>query len=361
MRVLITGAAGFIGGALASRLLRDGHAVTAFVRDGEPPVGCRTVWGDLRDLHSIERALVSTEPEAVFHLAAQAYVPVARRDPWSTLEDNVRGTYNLLEGFWRHASGEASLVVASSDKAYGDMPPVGPPGTYSTRAYRESDPMDGRGPYDASKSCADLIARSYAEQYGLRAAVVRCGNVYGPGDDGPSRLVPSVVADLLRNREVQLTSDGSPVRDYLYVDDAVEAYLAVDAYLRGLPLSRVISDTPYPPLRAFNFSGGEAVSVRELVTLASEVALEVGLPPSPGARYQGSRTGEIPAQVLNWSLAANVLHWMPRVTLHEGLRRTLLAGLVPRGQGPLQSEKNGGGGQYHLPPKNTPGHTPGGL
>lgn len=359
MRVLVTGAAGFIGGALASRLLRDGHLVTALVRDGDPPVGCRVLRGDLRDLQAIERAVARHGPEAVFHLAAQAIVPYARRDPWSTMEDNVRGTYNLLEAFRRHSLSGATLVVASSDKSYGDMPPVG---HGESRAYRESDPMAGRGPYDASKSCADLLARSYADEYGLRLAVVRCGNVYGPGDVHPTRLVPSVVRDIVDHVVVHITSDGTPVRDYLYVDDAVEAYLAVEEYLRGLSYERAVNREPFPPLRAFNFAGGEPTSVRTVVGLALEVAAELDLPPAHRVVFHDVRRGEIREQVLNWTLASSLLGWMPQVTLRDGLRRTLLAALGrSEGQGSLQGDQPGG--LCPPPPHqgNTPGGTAGGL
>lgn len=357
MRVLVTGAAGFIGGALASRLLHDGHLVTALVRDGDPPVGCRVLRGDLRDLQAIERAVAYHGPEAVFHLAAQAIVPYARRDPWSTMEDNVRGTYNLLEAFRRHSLSDATLVVASSDKAYGDMPAARPG---ESRAYRESDPMAGRGPYDASKSCVDLIARSYADECGLRLAVVRCGNVYGPGDVHPTRLVPSVVRDIVDGVDVRITSDGTSVRDYLYVDDAVEAYLAVEGYLRGLSYERVVNREPFPPLRAFNFAGGEPTSVRAVVELALGVAAyELGQH-SPGVTYRNVRTGEIREQVLNWTLASSLLGWTPRVSLREGLRRTIAAALGrPDGrepQGPLQGDQPGG----LCPPPPHQGNTPGG-
>jgi len=344
MRVLVTGAAGFVGGALAARLLRDGHEVTAFVRNGQPPSGCTVIRGDLCDLYSVERALARSRLDAVFHLAAQAIVPYAVSYPWATFEDNVRGTYNLLEAFRRHGSFDTRLVVASSDKAYGELPDY-------KAAYRESYSMDGRGPYDVSKSCADLLARSYATEFGLRIAVVRCGNTYGPGDTHVTRVVPTLVSQLVRGEPVRMDSDGSPVRDYLYIDDAVDGYLAVERYLAGLP--QVI---PYgPQYQAFNFAGGVHLSVRDLVDLARTVAREFGLTPGAPA-FLGTRRGEIWMQALDCTLARRVLGWEPRVGLADGLRRILgehLGG--PEVQGPLQGDQPGVGIGLGLTGENTPG------
>lgn len=312
MRVLITGATGFIGGALARRLLHDGHTVTALTRGRVPPEGCDPAFGDLTDLPSVERAMVRAESEAVFHLAAQAIVPYAKRDPWATFESNVRGTYNLLEAFRRHAP-FATCVVASSDKAYGELSL--PPSRHGP-GYDEEDAMAGRGPYDCSKSCADLISQSYLIEHGLRIGIVRAGNVYGSGDANPTRIVPSIIRDIVRGVAPRILSDGTPVRDYLHVDDAVEGYLAVQRYVAS---NRV---TPLAT-RAFNLSGGEPVSVTELVEIAMSEAEDLGLAPNDGPVVLGQRVGEIQHQALNTRLARSELGWSPQVTLRQGIRRLL--------------------------------------
>lgn len=321
MRVLLTGGAGFIGGALASRLERDGHRVYATARDGLVEADCQVLYGDLRDLAFAERAMAYAYPEAVFHLAAQAYVPIARRDPWGTMEDNVRGTYNLLEAFRRHAAADATLVVASSDKAYGET---------TLLPCRESDALSGQGPYDVSKACADLLAQAYGREFGLRIGVVRCGNVYGPGDSHPTRLIPSLVEDMLAGIDAVIRSDGTPVRDYLYVDDAVEGYLAVERYLRGLDWELLANGGLYA--RAFNLAGGEAVSVREVAERIEATCGELGLAVNGEIVVCGTRTGEIQNQQLDTSRARALLGWTPAVTLNEGLRRTVRAAAVGHGR-----------------------------
>lgn len=322
MRVLLTGAAGFIGTALARRLDAQGHELLCLIRDGNVEVdSCEVVYGDLRDMPTVERAMAYCEPDAVFHLAAQAYVPVAKRDPWGTLEDNVRGTYNLLEAFRRHAFPESTLVAASSDKAYGELGD-------GAAEYRESDPMAGRGPYDCSKSCADLLAQSYALEYGLRIAVVRAGNVYGPGDTHRTRLMPSIVADVLAGADVRIRSDGSPVRDYLYIDDAVEGYAAVERYLRSLTHDSLLHMLPEAPHRAFNLSGDEPRSVRRVVDEVIQATFELGLAVNGEVVTLGTRRGEISYQSLDTSLARRVLGWKPRVDLREGVMRTVRAAAV---------------------------------
>lgn len=325
MNVLITGATGFIGGHLAQCLASEGHDVTAIVRDGVMDAEVDVVNGDLRGLSTVERAMVYAEPDAVFHLAAQAIVPHARRDPWGTFEDNVRGTYNLLEAFRRHGRADATCVVASSDKAYGELDRgmAALKGTCGNESYDESDPLAGRGPYDCSKSCVDLIAQSYAIEYGLRIAVVRAGNVYGPGDTHSTRVVPSIVEDILAVRPISITSDGRPVRDFLYVSDAVRAYRAVQRYLRDLTSDQVLRDAEPRVHRAFNFSGGEAVSVMQLADMALVAADQLGLADSGRPVVLGKRTGEIGYQALDTSLARNVLKWTPAVSLLDGLKLTI--------------------------------------
>lgn len=305
MRVLITGTAGFIARHLSEHFYGLGDEVAGINRH----VG-DDFQGDLRDMPFCERVLNRFQPEAVFHLAAQALVPDARRDPWGTFEDNVRGTYNLLEAVARY-SPDAAVVVASSDKAYGEAP-IG-------RGYQEDDPVEGRGAYDCSKACADLIAHSYALERRMRVAVVRAGNVYGPGDDHPSRVIPSLIKDLIAGRRPTIHSDGTPVRDYLFVDDAVEGYAAVMRYLVDLDGDAVFGGSFYT---AFNLAGGEPVSVLELCELLREVSAEVLGEPGGHPVVLAERMGEIAYQELNTDLARLVLDWTPRFSLRRGLRRT---------------------------------------
>ncbi len=309
---VITGATGFVGGALARSLLNERHTVTALVRDGSAPVGCRVIRGELEDIRTMERIIVESRPDGVFHLAAQAIVGTAKREPFNTFESNVRGTYNLLEAVRRHDN-SVPIVVASSDKAYGETRVYAD----GRAPYEEGDALNGRGFYDCSKSCTDLIAQSYAHS-GMHVAVVRAGNIYGPGDADMSRIVPSIVDDLISNRVLNITSDGSPVRDYLYIDDAVSAYRSVMSYLGG---GQFCAHT------AFNFAGGEPVSVLQLVERVKDVAADIDF-----GRYGvinhtvlGQRTGEIHHQTLDCSKAKSTLNWHPTTDLVEGLRQTIHA------------------------------------
>src|SRR5215510_6384436 len=221
--VLVTGATGFLGGWLVKELIERGARVVALVRDSAPrsllvreglSKRVDLVNGSLADRSLLQRVMCEYEITTVFHLAAQALVCVARTDPLGTLEANVAGTWNLLEAA-RHSPVHA-LVVASSDKAYGcstELP------------YRESHPMDGRYPYDVSKSCADLICRMYAQTYGVPVCVTRCGNLFGGGDLNFSRAIPGVIRATLRGERFVIRSDGHYARDFIYVRDAVHGYL----------------------------------------------------------------------------------------------------------------------------------------
>ncbi len=333
--VLVTGASGFIGAALCRALLKRGDRVTALVRDELPPVGCQIVRGNLESIDDCRRA-VSTGFDVIYHLGAQALVGVGRRDPLTTFESNVRGTWNLLLScppFQR-------IVVATSDKAYGELRYNG----FDDSSYKESDPLEGRGVYDCSKSCADLIAQSLALELSLCVKIVRLGNVYGPGDAELSRIVPSVVDDLVNSRRPIIMSDGTPIRDYLYIDDAVSAYLALGD-LNGDRAGRAGASP-------FNFAGGDPLSVLELVKLATRVATKTEEPDAIWSGYhrlgshlrflngsmgelrpesdlapdiRGVRSGEIQRQVLDCSKASRLLDWKPRVPLVVGLRKTLEA------------------------------------
>lgn len=323
---VITGATGFIGGVLATHLLRRGDRVVALVRDGEAPIGCEIVRGELEDLRVCERLINDYEPDGVFHLAAQAIVGRAKRDPFATMESNIRGSYNLMEAFRRHRKGTARLVVASSDKAYGELPE-------GSEAYQEGMPLEGRGPYDCSKSCTDLIAQSYGLTYNLPISIVRAGNVYGEGDFDLSRIVPSLVSDVVNHRPLKIMSDGSPIRDYVYVDDVVNGYVA--AYERHVK--------PYP--RAFNLAGHNPISVYDLATEVIDTVRDYAYRGSlVSSRHRefcryiedfdgkidivGSRTGEIQRQSLDPSRAAVELLWKSDTPLRWGLKRVLEWGYI---------------------------------
>jgi len=304
--VLVTGAGGFVGGHVAARLASEGAEVVALLLDRKPitaldllcdgPV--TRVYGDLCDPGLLERIILTYGIDSVFHLAAQALVGVAARGPVPTLEANIRGTWLLLEAC-RHAGTVERIAVASSDKAYGPQRQL---------PYTESASLHGLGPYDASKVCTDVLTRMFATHFGLAAAVTRCANIYGPADLHRSRLVPELCRAVIAGRAPQIRSDGSPTRDYLYIDDAVSAYLAL------------ADQTPRDDVRgrAFNFGNGVEVSVLELVQTMLRVA-GVDLEPV----VLGQAAGEIDRQVLDSTLARETLGWQPAVPLAEGLRRTL--------------------------------------
>ncbi|MEX0993616.1 MAG: NAD-dependent epimerase/dehydratase family protein [Solirubrobacterales bacterium] len=306
--VLLTGAQGFIGSWLADALLGAETELTCIVRD-EPVRSrfeieglgeyCTLARCDLGDVRALERIVNEREIEAVFHLAAQAIVGTANRSPLSTFETNVRGTYNLLEAC-RLTSTVQRVVVASSDKAYG---------RHEQLPYREDAALVPRYPYDTSKAAADLIARSYAATYGLPVAVTRFANVYGGGDFNFSRIVPDTVRSLLEGRRPVLRSDGSPRRDFMYVEDAIGAYLAIAHALdrddvRGL---------------ALNAGAGEAVPIIEVVERLIEIA---GQRVEPEIQGSGAPAGEIDRQYLDSTLIAELIGWQPAWSLDDGLRET---------------------------------------
>lgn len=310
--VLVTGAQGFVGSWLAERLL-DGGAKVVVPRRDVPSDSrfatagiaerCETVAGDLVDYTGMLRLLNEYEVHSVFHLAAQTLVGTANRSPLSTWESNVRGTYTLLEACRAAATVGTPvqrIVVASSDKAYGDQDEL---------PYRESTPLLARYPYDVSKACADLIARSYAATYGLPVAVSRLGNVYGGGDMNFSRLVPDTARALLAGKRPVIRSDGSSERDWTYVQDAVDAYLHIAASL----------DRPELRGRAWNAGSGRAASVLEVVGTLARVA---GSDLEPDVRGEGVPAGEIDRQVLDATAIREELGWEPRYDLESGLRDT---------------------------------------
>lgn len=305
--VLVTGAYGMLGGWLTKALLDRGDRVTVLKRDQVPGAllevegierRVTVVHGDLTDPGLPDRAIGEHECDTVFHLAAQTIVGTAARSPLSTWESNVRGTYLLLEAC--RAQQVARTVVASSDKAYGaheDLP------------YTEEMALRAIYPYDVSKACTDLIARSYHHTYGLPVAVTRLANVYGGGDRNPSRIVPEAIAAALAGRAPVIRSDGTPERDFLYVEDAAAAYLAIADALDG-------------PARgeAFNAGGDRPHSVREVVDIICRLA---GTDVAPDIRGAGTPAGEIDRQYVDSTKLRETTGWRPRVDLETGLRRAL--------------------------------------
>ena len=258
---------------------------------------CIVAMADLTDHDAMVRVLNEHEVAEVFHLAAQTIVSTANRSPLATWEANVRGTWSLLEAC-RSLGTVRKIVVASSDKAYGD---------HVELPYREDFALQPRYPYDASKACADLIARSYAHTYSLPIAVTRLANIYGPGDVNWSRLVPDTARALAAGERPVIRSDGTPERDYLYVEDAVDAYLAIAASL----------DRPQFHGRAWNAGWGRPIKVVDLVRTLIEVS---GVAVEPDLHGTGTPHGEIDRQYLDSSAIRAELGWEPRWELAEGLR-----------------------------------------
>lgn len=305
---LVTGATGLLGSWLARTLADRGAHVVCVVRDWTPDSEFLrsgtarrvvVVRGDVTDQALVERALGEYEVEIVFHLAAQTIVGIANRNPISTFEANVAGTWRTLEACRRSPKVRA-VVFASSDKAYGEQ---------SELPYRESAPLQGRSPYDVSKSCADLIAQSYAASYGMPIVITRCGNLYGGGDLNWNRLVPGTIRSLLVGEAPTIRSDGTPRRDYVYVEDAVEAYLMV--------AERLLADAGLAG-EAFNFSPGEPLGVHQMVTSIAH-AMNRAVEPV----VLGEATNEIQDQFLSSEKARAMLGWNSRFSLDEGLRRTI--------------------------------------
>jgi CDP-glucose 4,6-dehydratase len=306
-RVLVTGGTGFAGGWLAARLHELGASVVCIVRDWVPQallLGPRArdavtlVSGDIRDQPLLERVLGDYEVEVVFHLAAQTVVPVANRNPVETLDTNIRGTTAVLEAC-RRSPRVLAVVVASSDKAYG---------AHERLPYREDTPLMPVHPYDVSKACSDLVARSYAATYGLPLAVTRAGNFFGGGDLNWSRLVPGTIRSALRGVPPVIRSDGTPLRDYVYVEDAVAAYVL---------LAEVLLDGRLHG-EAVNISYERPLSVRQVV---DAVLAEAGADLEPVV--EGSATHEIQDQYLDATRAREVLGWQPTYDFAAGLPRTV--------------------------------------
>jgi len=300
-RVLVTGATGLVGSSLVRCLLSADAEVHALVLPEPEPESdllrsgrlarIRVHEGRLEDPVAVAAAVEAARPRFVFHLGAQPLVGLARAHPVATFEANVRGTWALLEAC-RTMSEPPIVAVASSDKAYGASAKL---------PYVETDPLAGSEPYEASKAITDILAQTYARSYGLPTRIARCGNIYGIGDWNWSRIVPGTIRSLLRGERPVLRSDGTPVRDYIHVDDVVAAYLA-------------LATADVAPGEAFNFSSGERLTVREVVD-AVTAAVGVALQPV----VLNEARGEIAAQYLDSSKARTTLGWKPRRRLGESL------------------------------------------
>jgi CDP-glucose 4,6-dehydratase len=308
-RVFVTGATGLVGSWLVRTLLDRGAYVVGLVLDPDPHSELyrsgnvqrvSVVQGALEDFWALERAISLHEVDTVIHLGAQTIVGVAHRFPMTTFESNIRGTYNLLEACRIHRDLVQRVVIASSDKAYGER---------SDLPYTEDMPLHGRHPYEVSKSCTDLIAQSYHHTYGLPVAIARCGNIYGGGDLNWSRLVPGTIRSLLRGERPIIRSDGTFLRDYIYVEDVIHGFLRL-AECMGSDGVRG---------EGFNFSTESPLSVLDMV---DAIRSRMG-PDSPEPLIQSHATGEILHQYLSAAKARERLGWEPTFGLDAGLRETV--------------------------------------
>ncbi|MEW5069097.1 GDP-mannose 4,6-dehydratase [Bacillus subtilis] len=305
--VFVTGCTGLLGSYLVKELIEQGANVTGLVRDhvpqsnlyqGEHIKKMNIVRGSLEDLSVIERALGEYEIDTVFHLAAQAIVGVANRNPISTFEANILGTWNILEACRKHPLIKR-VIVASSDKAYGDQ---------ENLPYDENMPLQGKHPYDVSKSCADLISHTYFHTYGLPVCITRCGNLYGGGDLNFNRIIPQTIQLVLNGEAPEIRSDGTFVRDYFYIEDAVQAYLLLAEKMEENNLAG----------EAFNFSNEIQLTVLELV---EKILKKMNSNLKPKVLNQGSN--EIKHQYLSAEKARKLLNWTPAYTIDEGLEKTI--------------------------------------
>jgi CDP-glucose 4,6-dehydratase len=301
--VLITGGTGFVGSWLTKQLYDNDANVIVLVRDlAEPQIG-RTpkiraiVKGDLLDYDSLLRIFNEYEIDTCYHLAAQAIVGVANRNPISTFETNIKGTWNILEAA-RNSKLVKRIIVASSDKAYGK---------HDKLPYTEEFELRGLNPYDASKACEDILARTYHNTYGMPIAVTRFANIYGGGDFNFSRIIPDTIRSLLLNKPPIIRSDGTPIRDYVYISDVVNAYL-----LLAEKIEKAVGN-------AFNFGTNKPISVLELVNLIIKVS---GKNITPTIEGKEAPKGEIDKQFLDSSKVKRILGWEAKVPLQEGLKHT---------------------------------------
>lgn len=304
----VTGATGLVGSWLVRRLQQTGADVVCLVRDWVPQSelvraglieSVKVVRGDVLDRQNLERTLGEYEIDTVIHLAAQTIVTIANRNPISTFETNIAGTWNLLEACRRNPK-VRQVVVASSDKAYGDQ---------EILPYNEKTPLQGKHPYDVSKSAADLIASSYAASYNLPVAITRCGNFYGGGDLNWNRIIPGTIRSILRNQRPVIRSDGKYIRDYFYVEDGAAAYMRLAEQLAIRPEIRG---------QAYNFSNETPMTVSEIV---KNILQAMGSRLEP--EIQNVVNNEIQRQYLSAQKARLELNWTPLFSFETGLQKTI--------------------------------------
>ena len=306
--VLITGATGLVGSWLVKELLKRNARVSALVLDSEPASELfrsgdseliEIVNGNLSCYDDVSRAVSQSSAQTIFHLGAQTIVGTGLLDPINTFKANIEGTWNLLESSRRMKSGISSIVVASSDKAYG---------TAKTLPYKEENSLHGQGPYDVSKSCTDLISQTYGVTYDLPVTIARCGNIYGGGDLNWSRIVPGTLRDISRGRKTEIRSDGTFIRDYIHVLDIVDAYIHLAESTEKQDING----------EAFNFSNNRPLSVLEIHKAIYEASSTEYLEPI----VRNSAKSEIQDQHLDSSKAQRLLNWKSKVSLQEGLKQT---------------------------------------
>lgn len=304
----VTGGTGLVGSWLIRRLVAARADVVCLVRDWVPQSELvrknwieqvKVVRGDIRDREVLERALGEYEIDTVIHLAAQTIVTIANRNPISTFETNIAGTWNILEAC-RRSSRVRQIVIASSDKAYGDQIDL---------PYDENTPLRGQHPYDVSKSAADLIACTYAKSLNLPVVITRCGNFYGGGDLNWNRIIPGTIRSIVRGQQPVIRSDGEHIRDYFYVEDGAAAYML---------LAEQLATRPELQGQAFNFSNEIQVSVR---TIVDQILKKMNSNLSPVILNEASN--EIRYQYLSAEKARQILHWTPIFNLEEGLQKTI--------------------------------------
>lgn len=306
-KVFVTGCTGFLGYWLTEELVRQGAQVIGLVRDLVPqsPFYLKgldekvvVVRGCVEDEQVVQRAINEYEVDTVFHLAAQAIVGVANRHPVSTFEANIRGTWVLLEAC-RQSPLVSRIVVASSDKAYGQ---------HTNLPYDENFALQGNHPYDVSKSCADLIAHTYHNTYSTPVCITRCGNLFGPGDLNFNRIVPGTIQSILNDSHPVIRSDGSPMRDYVFVQDIVTAYMLLAEHMDDKKIHG----------EAFNFGTGQPLSVLDLTLEILSVAGRDDLKPD----IKNSASGEILHQYLSSDKAREILDWQPAASVSARLAET---------------------------------------
>ena len=314
-KVVVTGANGFLASHLTIALLERGTKVTALIKE-KLPISMLTlrlkekkyknltiIKGDIINYPFVERLFKRNQPDLCFHIAAQAIVSKANKSPLPTFKTNIMGTWNILE-LIRLFSRRTRIIVASSDKAYGD---------HRELPYREEASLNALHPYDASKACTDILTRTYAHTYNISTAVTRCANLYGPGDNNFSRIIPDTIRSVLLNRDPIIRSDGTPLRDYIYIKDAVSAYLCLAKAL--------YFNKKNVKGEAFNIGTGRPISVQKLVNLILRISNKSYLCPQILSKHKIS--GEIDRQYLSIGKARRILNWRPTYSLTEGLTLTL--------------------------------------